>query len=89
MAAGSGENARITRDIGLPISQAIAAFGRGDFAGSTDTLRSVRNRAAGFGGSHAQRDLIDLTLIAAAGRSGNASLERALLAERAGAMPAI
>ena len=88
-AAGSGENARVTREIGLPISQAIAAFGRGDFAGSADMLRGVRNRAAGFGGSHAQRDLIDLTLIAAAGRSGNISLERALLAERAGAMPAI
>ena len=71
------------------ISQAIAAFGRGDFAGSVESLRGVRNHAAGFGGSHAQRDLIDLTLIAAAGLSGNSSLERALLAERAGAMPMI
>ena len=89
VSAGSGENARVTRDIGLPISQAIAAFGHGNFVGSVETLRRVRNRAADFGGSHAQRDLIDLTLIAAAGLSGNTSLERALLAERAGAMPAI
>ena len=89
VSAGSGENARVTRDIGLPISQAIAAFGHGNFVGSVETLRRVRNRAADFGGSHAQRDLIDLTLIAAAGLSGNTSLERALLAERAGAMPTI
>lgn len=87
VAAGSGENAAVTREIGLPISQAIVAFGRGDFAGSVDLLRKVRNRAAGFGGSHAQRDLLDLTLIAAAGRSGDVSLERALVAERAGAIP--
>ena len=50
-------------------------------------LRTVRNRAARFGGSHAQRDLLDLTLIAAAGRAGETSLERALLAERAEAAP--
>ena len=87
VAAGSGENAAVTREIGLPISQAIVAFGRADFAGSVDLLRKVRNRAAGFGGSHAQRDLLDLTLIAAAGLSGDTSLERALIAERAAAIP--
>jgi hypothetical protein len=39
--------------------------------------------AAQFGGSHAQRDLIDLTLIAAAERAGNPSLVDALKRERA------
>jgi hypothetical protein len=34
------------------------------------------------GGSHAQRDVIDLTLIAAAARSGNVPLAEALLATR-------
>ena len=35
-----------------------------------------------MGGSHAQRDVIDLTLIAAAARSGNVPLAEALLATR-------
>lgn len=87
-AEGPGENALITRDVGLPLAEGILKFGRGDFAGATDTLRTVRNRAARFGGSHAQRDVIDLTLIAAAGQSGNLSLERALIAERAQALSA-
>jgi hypothetical protein len=47
----------------------------------------VRNRSARFGGSHAQRDVVDLTLIAAAGKAGEFSLEAALLAEREAAKP--
>lgn len=82
-----GDNALFTREVGLPVARAIHAFGHGDYATSVDLLRGVRSRSAVFGGSHAQRDLLDLTLIAAAGRSGNASLERALLAERAQALP--
>ena len=46
-------------------------------------LRPIRNRAHRFGGSHAQRDLIDLTLIEAAKRSGQTGLASALVAERA------
>ena len=79
---GPGDNARVTRDVGLPIGQAIQAFGARDFGRAADLLRNVRNHAARVGGSHAQRDVIDLTLIAAAERSGEASLARALRAER-------
>jgi hypothetical protein len=42
----------------------------------------VRNRAHRFGGSHAQRDLIDLTLLEAAMRDGQRALAQALVAER-------
>jgi hypothetical protein len=45
-------------------------------------LRPIRSIAARFGGSHAQRDVLDLTLIEAALRSGNAALAAALAAER-------
>jgi hypothetical protein len=86
---GPGDNAMFTRDVGLPVAQALTAFGRGDYARTCELLRAVRNRAGRFGGSHAQRDLLDLTLIAAAGRAGETSLERALLAERAEAMPLV
>ena len=77
----------ITREVGLPLANGIVLFGRGDFTAATDLLRNVRNRAARFGGSHAQRDVIDLTLIASAARSGDTSLERALVAERFAAIP--
>ena len=84
---GQGDNAYYTREVGLPVAEAIRAFGRGEPLTAIERLRSVRNGAGRFGGSHAQRDLLDLTLIAAAGRSGDASLEAALLAERAAAKP--
>jgi len=52
-------------------------------------LRLIRNKAHRFGGSHAQRDLIDLTLIEAAERGGEDALARALMTERAAARPQV
>lgn len=86
-AEGPGDNGYFAREVGLPLTQAIHAFGHGDYARSVELMRGVRNKSARFGGSHAQRDVIDLTLIEAAGRSGEHSLKAALLAERAAARP--
>ncbi len=47
-----------------------------------DQLRDIRNQSQLFGGSHAQRDLIDQTLIVAAQRAGQQGLARALQRER-------
>jgi hypothetical protein len=80
--AGSGTNAMMSRDVGLPLARAIAAFGRGDYAGAVATLLPIRAHTHRFGGSHAQRDLVHLTLTEAALRSGQSSLARALTAER-------
>jgi tetratricopeptide (TPR) repeat protein len=85
--AGSGDNPSMIRDVGLPLTEGYKAFAEGDYVTAIDRLRRVRNRAARFGGSHAQRDLIDLTLIAAAQRGGQDGLARALLTERANARP--
>ena len=52
-----------------------------------DLIAPVRATAARFGGSHAQRDLIDQTLFAAASQGGRRSLGRALLNERNMARP--
>lgn len=84
---GGGDNAMFVHDVGLATVGAIHAYGRGDDATAIDLLRTVRNRAGRFGGSHAQRDVLDLTLIAAARRAGETALENALLAEREEAMP--
>jgi hypothetical protein len=86
-ARGAGDNGLMSREVGLPVAQAIRAFGRGDAVTAIERLRAVRNGAGRFGGSHAQRDVLDLTLIAAARAAGETSLERALAAERAAAIP--
>jgi hypothetical protein len=73
--------------VGRNATLAIKAFGEGDYAQVVELLRPIRNVAHRFGGSHAQRDLIDLTLIEAAFRSGNKALGAALAAERVGMRP--
>ena len=84
---GDGDNAGFTREVGRPVTLAIKAFGEGDYRTTVRLLRPIRAIAHRFGGSHAQRDVIDLTLIEAAIRSGNAGLARAMTAERALARP--
>ena len=80
----AGDNAAFTREMGYPATQAIKAFGDGNHAETVRLLRPVRSYAHRFGGSHAQRDVLDLTLIEAARRAGQNNLVAALLAERAG-----
>ena len=77
------DNRLFLREVGHPATQAIHAFAVGDFAAAAERLRQVRPVAAQFGGSHAQRDLIDLTLIEAATRAGDRALADALKHERA------
>jgi tetratricopeptide (TPR) repeat protein len=81
-AAGHDTNAMMSREVGLPVAKAFVAFGRGRYDVVIDELLPVRAHANRFGGSHAQRDIVHLTLIEAALRGGRASLARALAAER-------
>ncbi len=82
-----GDNGSFTRDVGHPVALAISAFGDRDYAETVRQIRSVRNIANRFGGSHAQRDVLDLTLIEAALQSGKQAVARALTAERAAMRP--
>ena len=86
--ARDGDNAMFTREVGHPACLALAAIARGDWAGAVDLLRGIRSHAQRFGGSHAQRDLIDLTLLHAAARGPDRALFRALAAERLALRPA-
>jgi len=87
-ALGSGlDNAAFTREVGHAAMRAIQAFGDGDYARARALLRPIRSGASRFGGSHAQRDLIDLTLIEAAARSDDRPLAAALVAERLALRP--
>jgi hypothetical protein len=84
---GDADNALFTREIGHPVAKAIRAFGDRYYAETVELLRPVRDAAHRFGGSHAQRDVIDLTLIEAAFRAGRTALAEALAAERLEARP--
>lgn len=80
--ARDDDNASFTREVGRPLSLAIRAFAEGDYRTTVELIRPIREIAHRFGGSHAQRDLINLTLIEAALRSGQRDLAGALAAER-------
>jgi tetratricopeptide (TPR) repeat protein len=77
-----GSNGMMTRDVGLPLAQGIAAFARGRYAAAVGHIEQARDIAHRFGGSHAQRDVITLTLIEAAARAGQHTQAAHYLAER-------
>jgi len=83
-----GTNDMMTREVGLPVARALILFGQGDFRRAAALLRPLRATANRFGGSNAQRDLLDLTLAEAALRSGDHRLARALASERLESKPA-
>ena len=87
IAEGSGTNARMTREVGLPILRGVRAFGAERYGEAVDLLMPARYRAQVFGGSHAQRDIIHRTLMEAAMRDGQHGLARALANERIALKP--
>ena len=54
--------------VGLPACRALVAFGQGDYARATQLLGAIPSVARKIGGSHAQRDLLYLTLLEAVRR---------------------
>ena len=81
--AAEGANREMTRDVGLPLMRGMLAFASGRHDEAIRLMHPVRALVHRFGGSHAQRDLIDWTLLAASTRSADRSIGRALLNERA------
>jgi len=61
-----GANRDMTRLVGLPASQAIMAYGKKDYGRAETLLRALPPVAHRIGGSHAQRDILQLTRAAAA-----------------------
>ena len=84
---GLGDNRQVTAEVGRHLIDGALAFAGGDYAHAVEAILPVRHDAVRIGGSHAQRDIVNLTLIAAAERSGQWRLARALLAERGRSAP--
>lgn len=75
------------REVALPLMRGLLAFARGEADAAVGLLHGARTQAPRMGGSHAQRDLIDQTLMAAAARASHRHVGRALLNERRMAKP--
>jgi len=80
--AADDDNGRVARAVGLPAAEALLAYAQGHYALAVEKLAPIIAIAARAGGSHAQRDLLVLTLASAAERSGQRGLARTVLAAR-------
>ena len=79
---GSGRNVMMTREVGLPLCDGVKAFAEGRYDDAIQAIEPVRDGANRFGGSHAQRDIITLTLIESALRAGRDKVAEHYIAER-------
>ena len=78
----STENGEMTRVVGRDLVHAIDAFAKGDATTAVERIARVRDVASRFGGSHAQRDLLTLTLVEAGRRGRQPRVAAHYLAER-------
>ena len=65
-----GTNRAVAARAGLSVLEGFSSFAAGRFARAIDLLTDVRSCAQVLGGSNAQRDIVELTLMAAAARAG-------------------
>ncbi len=74
----------VTATVGLPVCRTLIHFGEGDYDQVLDHLLPIRPRLHEFGGSHAQRDVIERTLLESAIRAHRTDRARALVNQRLG-----
>ena len=65
-----------------PVVEALSAFGQGDFESAANGLTEVRELLVTLGGSNAQRDVFEETLVEARLRAGQTEQAMELLQER-------
>jgi tetratricopeptide (TPR) repeat protein len=75
-------NRMMTAEVGLPATRAIVAFAEDRHDDVVETLAPIRRTLHRFGGSHAQRDVLQRTLLESALRSGRHEFADELIAER-------
>jgi tetratricopeptide (TPR) repeat protein len=81
------DTGRWARLVALPLIEGVRAFWRGEYRQCAETLHGARFITNQFGGSHAQRDVIDWTMTEAAVRGGLEPLAAALAHERLALRP--
>lgn len=78
----STDNGLMARRVGMPVAQAFLAFAEHRYADAANLLHGVRGRAQRFGGSHAQRDVLTVTMFESLCRAGIRERAEAVVAER-------
>lgn len=86
-AGEDNEIARSARNIALPLIRGFEAFWEGRYTDAVEYLHRTRYIANQFGGSNAQRDVIDWTLTEAALQSGMTMVATGLANERIALKP--
>ena len=82
-----GTNRLVAEQVGLTLLEGFSSFSADRYERAFDLLTEARPFASAVGGSHAQRDIVDLTIIAAAARMGDAATARALARHRVATRP--
>jgi len=72
----------MTSMVGAQVCRGLVQFGRGEYDSAIARLLPGRKNWHRFGGSHAQRDAVERTLLEAAIRAGRHELAAALVSER-------
>lgn len=85
--SASSDFGAMNERVGLPLIDAWTAWAQGQYEEAADHFAGVRDIAMLSGGSHAQRDVITLSLIESARRAGDHRRARHFLADRLTATP--
>lgn len=85
--AASGTNKMMVDRAGRDVMTGVLKFAQGQYPAAVELLWEGNRHASVFGGSHAQRDAIELTLLAAAAAAGDRALVAAILSARAARKP--
>jgi hypothetical protein len=81
------EAAGLYRTVGIPVVEGLIAFHRGAYGQAVESLLPVGFDLWQIGGSHAQRDVVNWTLIEAAVRANQRDVALSLAHERLGIRP--
>ncbi len=79
---GSGHNRLVTAEVGRRFMDGVIAYAQRDWGRAIDAIVPVRFETFRIGGSHAQREIINRTLFAAAERAGDRALVKTLRDEQ-------
>ena len=86
-AATGSQTARWIHETGLPLIDGLTAFHQQRWDEAVDQLWPARHIVNRFGGSHAQRDVFELTLMEASLRGGHTRIAEGLARERLSTRP--
>ena len=84
---GNSELAPAYNEVAVPIAEAMNKFVNGDYKAALDGLLPVQGSLWRMGGSIAQRDLIEWTMVEAGIRAGEKNVAMSLVNERLSSRP--